>query len=281
MRVIATRDDSLVSWGSRREEHGVGVYYDGSLHIGPAPTPVWGRRGRYIQEKLRVVGIDHDSKSYVDVGLDAVPDSEWLITGGIAQNELYGESREGIDYSNMYGVPDDIYNESETEEESSEEEESEPEMSRCERDRIEHEKKVLESLKLRHGPYGPYWSNFSLSPSTLKNTGACSTTPPDAGELFKTCMSKIKKASDDLGQDDAASVASDNTNERLFQQLHARLDYTAKMLGIDLSAPPVSDGPAAAPLGAGGTDGERLLEKNDSDISLAASNNLSMDSLNR
>ena len=49
-----------------------------------------------------------------NVGLDTVADHDWMATGGITQNEIFDSNFIRLDYSLLYGLPDKVLEEVDT-----------------------------------------------------------------------------------------------------------------------------------------------------------------------
>ena len=56
-----------------------------------------------------------------NVGLDTVADHKWMATGGITQNEIFDSNFIRLDYSLLYGLPDKVLEEVDTDGEDDEE----------------------------------------------------------------------------------------------------------------------------------------------------------------
>ena len=118
-RILAVQDSDYVRDSSR-------CVMNGQLIVtGTPPTPVWPFRGRFMQKKMKgFAGPGYHILPVIDVGLDTVSDHDWIRTGGLSQNEVHDESNQRLNYSLMFGVSAEIFNESTTDEEPSDTDDS-------------------------------------------------------------------------------------------------------------------------------------------------------------
>ena len=106
-RVIATKSADEV----RPLE--TSVYVGSSLMQGSAPVPTWpprGSRGAYMKSSIPLSSLSYPA-SVQDVGLDVVPDHEWIGSGGVTQNEVFDGTMARMDYSLIYGLPKTVFEE--------------------------------------------------------------------------------------------------------------------------------------------------------------------------
>lgn len=107
VRVIATQDDDDI----RDPEYCVIDKKQERILKGPAPEPDWDPREKFLQKNFtRIVKYDAwTTGGTVDVGFDSIRDEDWVKTGGISQNVKYYTDGSILDNSTLYGQPEGVH----------------------------------------------------------------------------------------------------------------------------------------------------------------------------